>query len=185
MVTDRLFLVGMMGAGKTTVGRVLADWLGWQHLDSDRQVEEATGRSVPEILAVRGEPAFRAEEADALARAATSVDPVVVSVAGGAVLDAGNQRLLSRCGTVVWLRARTDTLAGRVGSGDGRPLLGDEPAAALCRLEAQRRPVYRQLAQVVVDVDDLDPTQVAERILDGLSRARSGVDAGGRVEGGA
>lgn len=167
-MTDRLFLIGMMGAGKTTVGQILAERLGWRYLDSDAQVEQATGRSVPEIFALRGEAAFRAEEAKALARAATSDTPVVVSVAGGAVLDPDNRRRLGQGGTVVWLRARVETLAARVGSGAGRPLLGGAPAPALRRLEAQRRPVYQQLAQVVVDVDDLAPILVAERVLAGL-----------------
>ncbi len=177
-MTDRLFLVGMMGAGKTTVGQVLANRLGWQHLDSDGQVEESTGRSVPEIFAESGEVAFRAEEANALARAAASATPVVVSVAGGAVLDPENRRLLARSGSVVWLRARTETLAARVGSGHGRPLLDRDPPAALGHLEAQRRPMYQQLAQMVVDVDDLPPTLVAEQILAGLDRLSQCADKG-------
>lgn len=178
-MVDRLFLVGMMGAGKTTVGQVLADRLGWPHLDSDGQVAQATGRSIPEIFAERGEEAFRAEEAKALTRATTSATPVVVSVAGGAVLDPENRRLLGRSGSVVWLRARVDTLAARVGSGDGRPLLDHDPAAALRHLEAQRRPMYQQLAQLVVDVDDLPPTLVAERILAGLDRLSPCIQEGG------
>lgn len=181
---DRIFLVGMMGAGKTTVGQVLASRLGWQHLDSDGQVEQSTGCSVAQIFDQRGEAAFRAEEANALARAATGAAPVVVSVAGGAVLDPDNRHLLGRCGTVVWLRARIDTLAVRVGSGDGRPLLGHQPVAVLRRLEARRRPVYQQLAQVVVDVDDLPPMLVAERILASLDRTGQSVDPGRAVEGG-
>ncbi len=77
-------------------------------------------------------------------------------MAGGAVLDPDNRRVLRRNGAVVWLRARVETLAQRVGDGAGRPLLGDDPGAALRRLYAQRRPVYQELAQVVVDVDRLD-----------------------------
>lgn len=167
-MAEHLFIIGMMGSGKTTVGRLLAERLGWRHFDSDEQVARDTGRTVPEIFAERGESAFRAAEKRALAEAAVADTPTVVSVAGGAVIDPDNRRVLRR-GGVVWLRARVETLAQRVGDGAGRPLLGDDPAAALRRLYAQRRPVYQELAQVVVDVDRLDPTTVAERVLAALS----------------
>lgn len=154
-----------MGAGKTTVGQALARRLGAPYFDSDRQVERRTGLTVPEVFAARGEAAFRAEERAALVEALGTEGPVVVSVAGGAVLDADNRRMLRQGGTVVWLRAGVETLAARVGAGAGRPLLGDDPAAALSRLYEVRRPVYAQLADVVVDVDDLTPDQAVERIV--------------------
>jgi len=157
---DRLLLVGMMGSGKTTVGELAATRLGWPHLDSDAEVEEATGKTVPEIFAEQGEPAFRAAETEALRRA-LELAPVVVSVAGGAVLDAGNRSMLRDGGTVVWLRAEVATLAGRVGDGRGRPLLGDDPAGALARLDAVRRPLYAEVADAVVDVDGRDPDDIA------------------------
>jgi len=90
---------------------------------------------------------------------------MVVSVAGGAVLDPDNRSLLRRSGVVVWLRAHPATLAARVGEGTGRPLLGTDPPAALARLEAERRPFYAELADVVVDVDDLEAAEAAERVL--------------------
>ena len=165
---DRVLLIGMMGVGKTTVGRRLAARLGWPHLDSDEQVEQATGRTVPEILRTDGEAAFRAEEKKALAAAATSDGPVVVSVAGGAVLDADNRKRLREAGPVVWLRASVETMAARVGDGEDRPLLGDDPASALRRLYSVRRPLYEDVADVVVDVDDVAPEDVVDRIVKAL-----------------
>lgn len=162
--TGPVLLVGMMGSGKTTVGRLLARKLGWRHVDSDTQVEAATGRSVAQIFEEQGEAAFRVEEARALAEALRSPDPVVVSVAGGAVLDPANRELLQDAGSVVWLRARPDTLARRVGTGRGRPLLEGDPAGNLAKLDAVRRPLYEEVADCVVDVDDLGPEAVADHI---------------------
>lgn len=155
----------MMGSGKTTVGRLVAGRLGWPYFDSDAEVQEATGRSVPEIFATEGEAAFRAAEAEALARA-LETEPAVVAVAGGAVLDPGNRARIEDGGTVVWLRAEVATLAARVGDGAGRPLLEPDPPAALAALDAVRRPVYAELADVVVDVDRLTPDEVAAAVLE-------------------
>jgi shikimate kinase len=162
---DRLLLVGMMGVGKTTVGRLCADRLGWRYLDSDAQVVADTGRTVPQLFVEDGEAAFRAEERRVLVEAVAAPGPVVVSVAGGAVLDESNRALLVRSGAVVWLRADPATLAARVGDGAGRPLLGDDPAAALVALERVRRPLYEEVAGSVVDVDDLTPEEAADRVL--------------------
>ena len=161
----RVFLVGMMGAGKTTVGRAVAGRLGWPYLDSDQQVERATGWTVAEIFKTRGEAAFRAEEKRALAEALTSDGPVVVSVAGGAVLDPDNRRRLRQGGLVVWLKASLRTLAERVVGADHRPLLDDDPKVVLARLYEQRRPLYQQVADLVIDVDVLSPEEAARRIV--------------------
>jgi shikimate kinase len=164
-MVDRIILVGMMGAGKTTIGRSLAEHLGWRHFDSDEQVMEVTGRTVPELFADHGEEVFRAEEARVLAHALSSHDPVVVSAAGGVVLSPDNRDLIARSGVVVWLRADPGLLARRVGTGTGRPLLDGDPAARLVDLEAIRRPLYEALAAVTVDVDELAPSEVVARIL--------------------
>ena len=176
-MTSRILLVGMMGAGKTTTGQLVARRLGWGYRDSDADVEAETGLSVPELFARDGEAAFRRAEAEVLARACAEPTPSVISVAGGAVLSPDNRALIARSGTVVWLRARPETLATRVGAGVGRPLLGDDPAAAMVRLSAVRAPFYAEVADLVIDVDDLGATEVAERIVAAVGAdgpARSG-----------
>ena len=100
-----------------------------------------------------------------LAESVAGDGPAVVSVAGGAVLDRGNRQLMARSGAVVWLRARPDTLAARVGSGDGRPLLGADPAGELVALAAVRDPLYASVADGVVDVDDLTAVEAADAVL--------------------
>jgi shikimate kinase len=164
-LVKRVLLIGMMGAGKSTVGTALAKRLGWQYLDSDAQVQHRTGMTVPEIFAGRGEAAFRKEETAALEEAVAIDHPTVVSVAGGAVLDPGNRACIRAAGLVVWLRAEVATLAARVGDGTGRPLLGDDPAAALARLDRERRPLYEELADVVIDVDRRPVADVVEEIV--------------------
>lgn len=165
-MTPRILLVGMMGAGKSTTGHLLARQLGWRYRDSDADVESSTGLTVPELFARDGEAAFRTAEARVLADACADPSPSVVSVAGGAVLSADNRRLVAASGIVVWLRARPETLAARVGDGIGRPLLGDDPASALIHLAEVRAPLYAEVADVILDVDDLDPASVADRIID-------------------
>jgi shikimate kinase len=164
-----IFLVGMMGVGKTTVGRLLAQRLKRPFFDSDAQVQANTGKTVPEIFASEGEAAFRAEEKRALREAAESRTPAVVAVAGGAVLDPDNRAVLKSTGTVVWLRATVATMAKRVGRGAGRPLLGDDPAAALAALYPQRERFYAELADIVVDVDGMEADAVADKILAALA----------------
>jgi shikimate kinase len=175
-VPERLLLVGMMGAGKSTVGRLVARSLGWRFRDLDDEIERESGASVPELFAERGEVGFRALESEALARHLAGDEQMVMSVGGGAVLSEPNRSLLPGAGTVVWLRARPATLAARVGAGNGRPLLagGQEQAAArVAELAAVRAPLYRAVAEVVVDVDGRTPKQVADRVV-AAWRARQG-----------
>jgi shikimate kinase len=161
----RILLVGMMGCGKTTTGALIARRLGWDYRDSDADVEALTGHTVPEIFASDGEAAFRKVEAEVLATACSSEQPTVVSVAGGAVLSADNRKLIRECGTVVWLRAEPQRLAERVGDGAGRPLLEGDKTAIMDRLLTERAPHYAEVADAVVDVGDLTPDQVADRVL--------------------
>jgi shikimate kinase len=152
----------MMASGKTTVGRRLAEVRGWEFFDSDRQVEAMTGRMVAEIWRTDGEHEFRRLEAEVLADALASTTPRVIAAAGGTVLDENNRRLMAMHHPVVWLRAEPETLARRVGAGAAshRPLLDEDPAGMLERLDAVRRPFYEEVSDVVIDVDDLTSEQV-------------------------
>ena len=167
---DHVLLVGMMGAGKTTTGERLAVAMGRPYLDSDLQVERATGMSVPQIFAARGEAAFRQEETAALRAALARERPAVVAVAGGAVLDRANRDLIAQSGTVVWLRARPETIVARLGSGEGRVLVQPDPSEAVPRLVAQRYPLYEGLATRTVDVDGLAPDAIVEAVRDAVVR---------------
>jgi shikimate kinase len=173
----RVLLIGMMGAGKSTTGKLLSDRLGWPYLDSDDEIERLTGKTVPEIWKAEGEPAFRAEEAKVLAQACTSDGPAVVSVAGGAVLDPENRAFIRRGGLIVWLRADVSTLVRRVGAGAGRPLLESSPAEAMARLYEQRAPIYSELADLVFDVDRMSPPQVVDQIVAALKERSTPSDA--------
>jgi len=162
-VTDRVLLVGMMGSGKTTVGRSLATMLGWRYLDNDEQLRVVTGADTRTVQEREGEAALRRAESAALSIALTSAGPLVASVAAGVVLDPLDRARLRSGGFVVWLRARIETLADRV-AGTDRPWLGDDAGAALSRLYAGRADLYAAVADLVVDVDALPAQLVAERI---------------------
>ncbi len=163
-----VLLVGMMATGKSTLGRLLAERLGRYSVDTDEEVVRDAGRTVSEIFAAEGEAAFRLAEKRALAEAVATPGPAVISVGGGVVLDPENRRLIARSGQVVWLRARPETLAQRVGNGHGRPLLEHDPAGSLHRLGTERHPLYEEVAHLALDVDDAGPDELVERLADAL-----------------
>jgi shikimate kinase len=146
-----LYLVGMMGAGKTTVGRLLARRLKLRFVDSDHEIERRCGVKVPLIFDIEGEDGFRARESQTLAELA-ALDGIVLATGGGAVLAEENRRRLAARGTVIYLRARPEDLYERVRQDRNRPLLATaDPLARLHELYVQRDPLYREVADVVVD----------------------------------
>ncbi len=165
--TDRhIVLVGMMGAGKSSVGRVLSRRLDRTLFDSDEMVEARTGRSVREIWADEGEPAFRAVEADVLRTAVAGSEPSIIAAAGGVVLSADNREILKGDGVhVVWLLADVDLLLDRVKAGMHRPLLDDDPEGTLRAMYAQRSELYQEVADAIVSVDHRSINDVAGAVL--------------------
>jgi shikimate kinase len=146
-----VFLVGLMGAGKTSVGRALARHLGKAFFDTDQEIERLTGVGIPVIFDIEGEAGFRARESKVLAEL-TQRGNIVLSTGGGVVLSEDNRRLLTECGTVVYLRATVTDLAARTRNDKNRPLLRDgNPLAILQALYEQRDPLYREVADLVVD----------------------------------
>lgn len=165
--TAHLVLIGMMGSGKTVVGRACAERLGRPFLDTDELVEAAAGLPVPEIFAAEGEDGFRRREAQAVADACSAREASVIGCGGGAVLDPRTRSRIRQAGFVVWIAAPPATLAARVGSGAGRPLLaGAPPSAELERLLELREPAYRDAAHAVVDSEGRSVDAVATAVLD-------------------
>lgn len=161
-----IVLVGMMGSGKTTIGRLLADRLRCRFVDTDDLVVADAGRSVRDIFATDGEAVFRSYEQRALSSALESTVDVVVAAAGGSVLsDVNRAALAQRADVVVWLDATVATLGERTGGGSHRPLLDDDPIAGLTKLDSQRRAVYEQVADVRIDTTGRSVTQVVEAVL--------------------
>jgi shikimate kinase len=169
MTPRHLVLIGLMGAGKTTVGRECARRLGRPFVDTDDEVTRVAHTTVDRIFAEAGEAEFRRLEHSVVADVSASPEPLVVACGGGAVLDPENRRALRSSGVVVWLRAPAGTLAGRVGDGSTRPLLRDDPVGALARLERLREPAYEAAAHVEIDTDGIDVDRVAAAVLDAFA----------------
>ena len=141
----------MMGAGKTSVGRVLAKRLGKTFYDSDHVIEERTGVRIPVIFDIEGEEGFRARE-QAVIRELTDLKNIVLATGGGAVLDADNRRILRERGTVIYLRAAVRELINRTRHDKNRPLLQtSDPQARLAAIFEQRDPLYKEVAHLVIE----------------------------------
>ena len=148
--SGNLILVGMMGSGKTTMGRTLSRQLGKAFVDSDEEIIERTGVTVPHIFDVEGEPGFRLRET-AVIRDLVGRDNLVLATGGGAVLAEQNRAILQQNGIVIYLKASVHDLWQRTRHDRNRPLLQtDDPHARLTELFQQRDPLYQQVADIVV-----------------------------------
>ena len=159
-----IVLVGLMGAGKTTVGRRLANRLGLPFVDADAEVEAAAGLTIPEIFETHGEPAFRDGERKVIARL-LSAGPQVLATGGGAFMNPETRACVRDNGISVWLKADLDVLMRRVGKRPTRPLLQqDDPRAVMEKLMRERNPVYAE-ADIELETGDGPHEDVVDRLM--------------------
>jgi shikimate kinase len=162
-----IVLVGLMGAGKTTIGRRLATRLELAFIDADTEIESAAGKAIPEIFTDHGEEAFRDGEKKVIARILQS-GPQVLATGGGAFMDAETRCQILQHGISVWLKANSKLLLKRVSKRGGRPLLqGGDPKEILNRLVAERYPVYAE-ADITVESKDVPHMHIVQSIFDAL-----------------
>jgi shikimate kinase len=176
MGQSNIFLVGMMGAGKTTVGRALAHRLKRPFVDTDRVLVERTGVPVATVFEIEGEDGFRRRESLVL-RELCEVDGRVVATGGGIVLAEENRRVMRESGTVVYLRARLESLWERTRHDASRPLLATpDPRGRLAELLLEREPLYRDAAHVVVDSGSQSASTLVNRVLAALRAREPGAE---------
>jgi shikimate kinase len=176
MEQDNIFLVGMMGAGKSTVGKAIARRLGRDFIDCDREIIERTGVPIATVFEIEGEEGFRRRETSVLADLARR-RAAVIATGGGAVVAEENRRLMRDSGTVVYLRASVDHLHERTRHDSNRPLLaGGNRRATLAALLEARESLYLDAAHVVVESGGQSATSLAAKViqaLESLHRARA------------
>ena len=171
-VAGNVILIGLMGAGKSSIGRLLAKRLGKTFIDSDHELERRTGVRIPVIFDIEGEAGFRAREAALIAELAAR-DDIVLATGGGAVLAATTRALLPSRGHVIYLRAAVDELWHRTRHDKQRPLLQTaNPRSRLAELLRVREPLYRKVAHVVIETGSQSLPALTERIVTHLASAR-------------
>lgn len=171
--TKNIYLIGPMGAGKTTIGRLLAKALGIGFLDSDKEIETRTGVSIPMIFEYEGEPGFRRREAEVLAEL-VRLEDVILATGGGAILLEENRNNLRRHGFVVYLHCPVDKQFERTHRDSNRPLLNTEnPRQRLQDLFSVREPIYRAAADFIVDTGQCSSRSVVRQILKAFNRANT------------
>jgi shikimate kinase len=168
IIAPNIILVGPMGAGKTTIGRLLSQSLGNEFYDSDRVIEENAGADIPWIFEKEGEDGFRRRETHALYELTNNMDkPIVLATGGGAVMREENRAILHNGGLVVYLYATVNQQLVRTSKSNHRPLLQNgNPRATLSKLFALRDPLYKEVAHIVVETDTRHPKSVAKKVWD-------------------
>jgi shikimate kinase len=170
-MSTRVLLVGMMACGKSTVGRALSAQTGWPYVDNDDLVARLADAPTPEVAVTRGPDGLHMLEGLVVEEILAMDPPLVAGIPGSAVDTDTTRHHLREGGYVVWLRARMETLAARVGDGTSRPWFeGHDILATLQRLNEGREPLYAAAAHLVVDVDDLAPEAIATLIRTHLDR---------------
>jgi len=164
----RVVLLGMMGSGKSSVGRALAERTGWPFVDNDALVERVTGRTARQLLAEAGEDAMREAEASALRTGLGLAPPVIVATAAGTVLDPEARALIDAAGFVVWLRAPAEKLAARAVGSEHRPWLDGDAAGWFRTTLAERSSLYAAVADLEVDTGANSRGAAADAILAAL-----------------
>lgn len=170
-VPHHLVLVGMMGTGKSTMGRRAAMHLGRPFVDSDDEIVARQGRSVADIFATDGEPAFREIEATVMTDLLQSSTPSIIAAAGGSILREQTREQLRQRAVVVWLKASVDVLLERTSRGTHRPSLANDPKGTLHKMEHDRSALYAEIADVVVDSSQTKEAVVAAIVEAGLEVA--------------
>lgn len=166
-----IFLVGLMGSGKTTIGRALAKRLNLRFVDTDHEIESRTGASITLIFEIEGEASFRQREADVI-RDLTGQQGIVLATGGGAILNEQSRRSLRERGTVVYLRASVNSLVQRTSHDRQRPLLQTaDPRARIEELMRQRAPLYEEVAHITVETGRPNVQTVVQNILAQLELA--------------
>ena len=178
MGDENIFLVGMMGAGKSTIGRALAERLGRPFIDCDRVLVERTGVPIATVFEFEGEAGFRKREAALLAELAEGRG-AVIATGGGAVLMEESRRVLRTHGTVIYLRAKLEHLWERTRRDASRPLLATpDPKATLEALLAERDPLYREVAHLIIDTGPQSAPSLVARVVAALERSAANSKAG-------
>lgn len=168
VMAGNIFFIGLMGSGKTTIGRALSRKLNRHFIDSDHEIEKRTGVSVPTIFEIEGEHGFRDRETEVIADL-VNANNVVLATGGGAILRSENRRLLKENGTVIYLRAPVEELFARTSRDRNRPLLQTpDPMARLKELVIVRDPLYQETAHLVVDTNRQSVQQLVSDIEDRL-----------------
>jgi shikimate kinase len=172
----RVVLFGMMGSGKSTIGRLLSARTGWPYHDNDELLQREHGLTARELLAAEDEAGMRHAEARALWRGLGLPEPCIVGAPAGTIADAENRALLKSAALIVWLRAAPETLAARAAGAEHRPWLQGKAEEWMRTTLAERDPLYASVADYSVDTDDRSPEATAEEIIAWLRT----VDACGR-----